>query len=115
MEDWEIDFEWLRVRHFIQDQMAQTVLPDMNAILILVGMQEIGRVIPQPTKEQKQDLMHVATCALLSLNGHYKLDAFDDEGWPHYRLLHRVEVQGEAAQEKMLKTLLVQYFREQGL
>ena len=34
--------------------------PDMEAILFLIGIQELGNFQPKFTKEQKQDLMHVA-------------------------------------------------------
>ena len=42
-ETWELDFEWLRVRHLVQDTMKRDSLPDLNAILFLVGIQELGR------------------------------------------------------------------------
>ena len=40
--------------------------PDLEAILFLIGMQEYGQLKDKFTKEQKQDLMHVAVCLLLS-------------------------------------------------
>ena len=52
-ETWEIDFEWLRVRHLVQDAMKRDSLPDMNAILFLVGVQELGRWKTEFTKEEK--------------------------------------------------------------
>lgn len=34
MEEWELDFEWLRVRHFVQARFNRgDALPDLNAIL----------------------------------------------------------------------------------
>jgi len=39
--------------------------PDMEAILFLIGIQEFGQLKEKFTKEQKQDLMHVAVCSYL--------------------------------------------------
>ena len=35
--------------------------PDLEAVLFLIGMQETGFIHQKISKEQKQDLMHVAT------------------------------------------------------
>ncbi len=43
MEDWELDFEWLRVQHIVQGAMRQEQLPDLNMVLFLIGIQELGR------------------------------------------------------------------------
>ena len=52
--------------------------PDMETILFLIGIQEFGDIKEKFTKEQKQDLMHVAVCSLLSQSGYYELEAVDD-------------------------------------
>ena len=61
MEYWERDFEWLKVRHIVKDAMKKDALPDLQTVLFLIGVQELGR-IPKTkfTKEEKRDLMHVA-------------------------------------------------------
>ena len=61
--------------------------PDMEAVLFLIGMQETGFISSKITKEQKQDLMHVAVCTLLSQSGYYFLEGKDEEGWPHFKQL----------------------------
>ena len=61
--------------------------PDMEALLFLVGIQEFGEIRKKFTKEQKQDLMHIAICKLLSPSGFYELERIDEEGWPHFRQL----------------------------
>ncbi|HRH59621.1 MAG TPA: hypothetical protein PL045_03580, partial [Chitinophagaceae bacterium] len=59
--------------------------PDLDAVLFLIGMQETGFVQQKISKEQKQDLMHVAVCTILSESGYYILDNHDAEGWPHFK------------------------------
>jgi hypothetical protein len=61
--------------------------PDMETILFLIGIQEFGDIKENFTKEQKQDLMHVAVCSLLSQSGFYELEAVDEDGWPHFKQL----------------------------
>jgi hypothetical protein len=112
MEEWELDFEWLRVRHLIKDAFGREGLPDLNAILFLIGIQELG--LPQQffTKEEKQDLMHIAVCRLLAYDGYYDFAGRDADGWPHYRQVKKVPVQGVEEQEELLKLKAIQYFRE---
>lgn len=84
--------------------------PDLNALLLLIGVQELGQGVADFTKEQKQDLMHIATCKLFSLSGHYALEQVDEEGWPHYQLLHPVPFANLKEQERMLKWHMLEYF-----
>src|SRR5215510_4027608 len=59
--------------------------PDLETILFLIGIQEFGQLREKFTKEQKQDLMHVAVCSLFSQSGYYELEGKDADGWPHFR------------------------------
>ena len=110
MEDWQLDFEWLRVRHYVKDAMAQSSLPDLEIILLLIGIQEAHIVKSSYTKEEKQDLMHIAVCHLLSLDGYFEWSGKDDEGWPHYRQIRSIPAEGEKAQTRLLKECIIQYF-----
>lgn len=112
MEDWEFDFEWLRVRHYVKDSFGKDQLPDLNAILFLIGIQELGRWQESFTKEEKQDLMHIAVCRLLSYEGYYEFVGRDADGWPHYELVQKVPGKNLAEQERMLKEKVIWYFRE---
>ncbi|MGI4833765.1 MAG: hypothetical protein ACRYFK_09920 [Janthinobacterium lividum] len=84
--------------------------PDLNALLLLIGVQELGQGVAAFTKEQKQDLMHIATCKLFSISNYYELDRVDAEGWPHYRLLAPVPFANLKEQERMLKWHMLEYF-----
>lgn len=110
MEDWQLEFEWLRVRHWIKDRFNRKELPDMNAILYLVGIQEVGKVKSQFSKEEKQDLMHVAICHLLSEEGYFEFEGLDADGWPHWKPVIPVDIKGVAAQEALLRQKVIEYF-----
>ena len=86
--------------------------PDMEAILFLIGMQETGFLAQKITKEQKQDLMHVAVCSLLSQSGFYLLEGKDEDGWPHYKQLKEIPAFGLIEQENFLKDHVLLYFQK---
>ncbi len=112
MEEWQLEFEWVRLKNELQGVMGLDKQPDLNAVLLFVGVQELG-FAPRPmTKEVKQDLMHIAVCALLSEEGYYQADGVDEEGWPHYRLVRPIGIKGEKEQEQWLKGHVVRYFKK---
>ncbi len=75
----------------------------------MIGVQESGIVKVDYTKEEKQDLMHVAVCSLLPEN--YEYEGRDQDGWPHFKLIHRIEKKGVQNQEQLLKERVIQYFK----
>jgi len=89
--------------------------PDMEAILFLIGMQETGFVKSKITKEQKQDLMYVAVCTLLSESGYYLLEGKDEEGWPHFKQLKEMPTLNVFEQENFLKDHVLLYFEKHAL
>lgn len=88
--------------------------PDMEAVLFLIGMQETGFIQSKITKEQKQDLMHVAVCTLLSQSGYYILEGKDEEGWPHFKQLKEIPSLELIEQENFLKDHILLYFEKNG-
>ncbi|MBK8622072.1 MAG: hypothetical protein IPN79_09965 [Saprospiraceae bacterium] len=113
MEAWELDFEWLKIRHIVKDAMKKEHLPDFQTILFLVGVQELGRWKKENfTKEEKKDLMHVAVCTLLEQDGYYTFEGRDQDGWPHWKENIPFNVKGVQDQEMILKTNIIRYFKE---
>lgn len=88
--------------------------PDMETILFLIGIQEFGDIKEKFTKEQKQDLMHVAVCSLLSQSGFYELEAVDEDGWPHFKQLKPMPEMNMIDQENFLKDHILLYFEQNG-
>jgi len=115
MEQWELEFNWLHLRNTLKEKLNMENLPDLNVVLILVGIQELGFTPPEMTKEIKQDLMHIGVCSLLSQLGIYSLDSIDEEGWPHYIQTEKIAVQGEQAQENLLIECALKYFEKENL
>ncbi len=88
--------------------------PDMEAVLFLIGIQETGFIKEKITKEQKQDLMHVAICTLLSRSGFYILEGKDEEGWPHFKQVKEIPAYNVIDQENFLKDHVLFYFEKNG-
>jgi hypothetical protein len=107
LED-EINQRWLDLRIRIQKQFGKK--PDLNALLFLIGIQELGQGIADFTKEQKQDLMHIATCRVLSISGFYEFEYTDADGWPHYKNMKPLPFTHLKAQEQFLKWHILEYF-----
>ena len=59
---------------------------DLDAIIYLIGVQELGQLHRAFKKDQKLDLMHIAICKLIEPYGFYEFDYVDEEGWPHYKV-----------------------------
>ena len=102
--------KWLELRKKLRTQFGKA--PDMNAILMLIGIRELGKLQQKFTKEEKQDLMHIATCAVLSKSGFYELEGLDAEGWPHWKAIKKIPVMELKEQEFFLRDHVIQYFEE---
>jgi hypothetical protein len=89
--------------------------PDVETILFLIGIQEFGQIKDKFTKEQKQDLMHVAVCSLLAQSGYYELEKKDEEGWPHFKQLKTMPDMDPIEQENFLKDHILLYFQSHNL
>jgi len=101
--------EWGDVTLMLSERFGK--VPDMEGILFLIGINQLGGPVRTFTKEQKQDLMHIAVCHLLSNEGYYVLEGTDEEGWPHYRAIKAMPETNLREQENMLKKAIIQYFR----
>ena len=86
---------------------------DLNAVLFLIGVQELGKGKKVFSKEEKQDLMHIGICKVLSLSGYYRLEGLDQDGWPHWVMIKKLPHFDLLEQEKLLKMHIVEYFEKE--
>lgn len=108
----EREKKWLDLRRKLKNQFGKA--PDLNAILMLIGIRELGKIQSKFTKEEKQDLMHIATCSVLSRSGYYELEGTDQDGWPHWQAIKLIPVMNLLEQEEFLKDHIIRYFEEIG-
>ncbi len=108
--DIELEQQWQALQNKLKALTGKTA--DLNGTLFLIGVQELGQGVKNFTKEQKQDLMHIAICRLLTADGYYELEGQDQDGWPHYKLIKALPQFDLLAQEKLLKMHVIEYFEQ---
>ncbi|MFL1010728.1 hypothetical protein [Flavisericum labens] len=110
--DEQLKERWDLVVEKLSDQFADGDSMDLDAIIYLIGVQELGQLDKRFKKDQKLDLMHIAICKLLAPYGYYELDFVDDEGWPHYKVLEALPHLKAGEQSVLVKEAIVNYFVE---
>ena len=111
MKPAEINLKWNALQQKIAKDFDNE-MPDIKVMLFLIGVQELGQGPRKFSKRQKEELMHIATCRLLSQMGFYELEGLDQDGWPHWRLVKPIPSYTLLEQEMLLKSLIVTYFEE---
>lgn len=109
-KDLDLDRNWNNLLGSIESLVGKKP-KDINGVLFLIGVQELGKGKNTFSKEEKQDLMHLAICKVLSYAGYYELDGIDQDGWPHWRLVKKLPHFDLLEQEKLLKLQIVEYFQ----
>ncbi len=112
MKNWEFDFKWLKIRHFIKDTMKVGELPNLETILFLLGLQELGVIVTRMSKKRKIEITTLGMCLILSLDGYFIKDGYDEEGWPVWKELKPFKPDNDLEEEKILKELIIRYFEE---
>lgn len=102
--------DWEKILDFLETSFGKRPA-DVDAVLFIIGVQELGKGHQYFTKEQKQDLMHIATCKVLSFSGFYSLEGLDPEGWPHWKLEKNVPSLPLKEQTLLIKAHIIQYFK----
>lgn len=110
--DLDLERQWSRLLAELE-LILEKKPKDLNGVLFIVGMQELGKGARRFSKEEKQDLMHIAICKVLSLSGYYELEGLDAEGWPHWKLVKKLPHFDLLEQEKLLKMHVLEYFEKE--
>jgi len=112
LRDLELEKYWFALLLQVE-RMLHEKPKDLNGVLFLIGVQELGKGYQKFTKEQKQDLMHIAICKVLSYSGYYELEGLDSEGWPHWKMIRKMPRFDLLEQEKLLKMHVLEYFEKE--
>ncbi len=110
--DIALERQWVKLMNVLQRQINKKP-KDLNAVLFLIGVQELGKGVSNFSKEEKQDLMHIAICKVLSYAGYYELEGIDEDGWPHWKLTRELPHFDLLEQEKLLKMHIIEYFEHE--
>ena len=102
-----------RWRDLVKSLEARFAGPvDLNGIIFLVGVQELGQHAREFKKDEKVSLMHIAICVLLAPYGYYKELGRDADGWPHFERVKDLPPLNEKEQERLMKEAVLDYFEK---
>jgi len=113
--DLQLKERWENLVQILSNQFSEGEDLDLDAIIYLIGVQELGKIHQQFKKDEKLDLMHIAICRLLEPYGYYEFDFVDKEGWPHYRVKEELPSLKAGEQSILMKEAIVNYFLEKQL
>lgn len=110
--DEQLKNRWENVVQLLSNQFADGDSLDLEAIIYLIGVQELGQFKQPFKKDEKINLMHIAICRLLEPYGYYEFDFFDKDGWPHYKIKETLPPLKAGEQAILMKEAIVNYFLE---
>lgn len=110
--DLQLKERWEQLVEKLSNQFADGDAMELDAIIYLVGIQELGQYHNTFKKDEKLNLMHIAICRLLEPYGYYEFEFFDEEGWPHYTIKEELPALKAGEQSVLMKEAIVSYFLE---
>lgn len=113
--DEQLKEEWEQILQILAIKFGEGEQLNLDAIIYLIGVQELGKGAIEFKKDDKVNLMHIAICRLLEPFGYYEFDFFDDEGWPHYKVVEELPPLKPGEQTVLMKEAIVLYFKTQEL
>jgi hypothetical protein len=106
--------QWSYLVKELTQQFSEGDVLNLDGIIYLIGVQELGQGKRLFKKDEKVNLMHVAICKLLEPYGYYEFDFFDKDGWPHYKILTDLPSLKPGEQTVLMKEAIVNYFEGLG-
>jgi len=106
----ELKEKWELLVEKLSTQFADGDTIDLDAIIYLIGVQELGKGHGVFKKDEKVNLMHIAICKLLEPYGYYEFDYYDTDGWPHYKTITDLPDLKAGEQTVLMKEAIVSYF-----
>ena len=99
--------KWEELTRSLEERFNDEV--SLKGILYLIGVQELNFGRKDFSKEDKINVLHVATCKLLCKRGYYRFDRVDKDGWPHYIELKPLKSLSALDQENLIKEAIIDY------
>lgn len=103
---------WEQLTQCLSDQFSETEDIDIEGILYLIGLQELGKLHQRFKKDDNVNIIHIGICTVLEPFGYYSFDFYDDDGWPHFKLVEALPHLKAGEQSLLMKEAVVDYFLE---
>jgi len=101
---------WDYLTKELTQQFSDGDVLNLDSIIYLIGVQELGKGKKVFKKDEKINLMHIAICKLLEPYGYYEFDFFDKDGWPHYKVVTELPSLKPGEQTVLMKEAIIYYF-----
>ena len=100
-----------RWRDLLKDMEQRFGAPvDLNSLIFLIGVQELGLHASDFKKDEKVELMHIGICVLLLPYGYYRELGRDADGWPHFERVKELPPLNAKEQERLMQEAVLDYF-----
>ncbi|TAJ13307.1 hypothetical protein DMA11_09460 [Marinilabiliaceae bacterium JC017] len=86
------------------------VSADVEFLLFITGVQELGQGIRSFSRSEKMDLINLGRCHIFCLAGYLEETGKDEEGWPLFKTIKPMDSMLPAYQHQLIKKGLIQYF-----
>ena len=101
---------WEKLVEVLTDKFSDGEPLDVEGMLYLIGLQELGQIHKKFKKDDNVDLIHIGICTALEPFGYYRFDFFDEQGWPHFELTEELPPLKAGEQSVLMKEAIVEYF-----
>jgi hypothetical protein len=112
MRDEKLKARWNELVTMFSNKFADGEEMDIDGILFLIGIQEVGKGYKRYKKDEKLDVIHVAICTLLQPYGYYEYLGLDEDGWPHFKEKEKLPNLKAGEQAVLMKEAAVHYALE---
>jgi hypothetical protein len=106
--DYDIELRFQKLKKGLEEKFGEGM--DLQSILFLIGVNELGEGYRNFSKSEKTDLLHVAICTLLEPYGYYQFEGRDKDNWPHFKLEQQLPALDHREQQHLIKESMLSYF-----
>ncbi|MDD3459464.1 MAG: hypothetical protein PHO74_08335 [Weeksellaceae bacterium] len=107
--------KWDKIEDFFIKNFTDGERPDMDTILFLIGVQELGQGKKKFSKDDKVNLIHIAVCTILEPFGYYRFEGRDADDWPQFEFMEPLPELKANEQSLLMKYAIIQYFEDKNL
>lgn len=107
--DYAIEIKFKELLKKLEEQFGGGL--DLQGVVFLIGVQELGKGWDKFSKRQKLELMHIGVCSVLEPYGFYKFIGRDKDNWPHFEFVGELPPLDEGQQQHLMKEAIINYFK----
>ena len=111
--DFQFELRWKEVTSRLAKIFGGPL--ELEGVLFVIGVQELGQGTKKFKKDEKQDLIHIGICTILSPYGYYQFSHYDSDRWPHFDTLKKLPFLNDSDQKQFIRRAIVDYFEKENV